>query len=198
MASLSQTRRRSVLPSEQQNIVATIARMGMDSLDAAAVAESEAIDPQAEATRLFAEHGAPLFRFCRSVLRERNDAEDAVQETFLKLLQHLRSGGDRRNLKSWLFTVAVNACRDRLRWRVRWRPWRAELDRRTVAPDQPSPELRHARKAFLALSARDRMLLSLRASGLSYREIGVAAGIREQSVGRLLARAVDRWKRHIP
>jgi DNA-directed RNA polymerase specialized sigma24 family protein len=39
------------------------------------------------------------------------------------------------------------------------------------------------------------MLLSLRANGLSYREIAGATGIREASVGRLLARAVERWKK---
>jgi DNA-directed RNA polymerase specialized sigma24 family protein len=48
-----------------------------------------------------------------------------------------------------------------------------------------------------ALPARDRLLLSLRAQGFSYRDIAAAARIREQSVGRLLARALDRWKRGV-
>jgi DNA-directed RNA polymerase specialized sigma24 family protein len=43
------------------------------------------------------------------------------------------------------------------------------------------------------LPPRDRLLLLLRAQGLSYRDIAAAAGIRPTSVGRLLARAVDRW-----
>ena len=43
------------------------------------------------------------------------------------------------------------------------------------------------------LPPRDRMLLALRASGLSYRDIAAAARIRPSSVGRLLARAIDRW-----
>jgi len=43
------------------------------------------------------------------------------------------------------------------------------------------------------LPERDRLLLLLRAQGLSYREIADAARIRPASVGRLLARAVDRW-----
>jgi len=97
-------------------------------------------------------------------------------------------------LKSWLFTVAANACRDRLRWRVRWLPWNADRDERTVGPVEHSPDLERARDALRSLAARDRLLLSLRANGLSYKEIAVAAGIREPSVGRLLARAVDRWK----
>ena len=48
-------------------------------------------------------------------------------------------------------------------------------------------------KRCSGLPARDRLLLALRAQELSYRDIAVAAGIRPSSVGRLLARALDRW-----
>jgi RNA polymerase sigma-70 factor (ECF subfamily) len=161
---------------------------------------STTVDPQAETLRLFQEHGTALYRFCRSVLRHTGDAEDVVQETFLKLLHHLQHDGDARNLKSWLFTVAANGCRDRTRWRLRWRPWTAERDDRTVDPIEVRPkpdttEAARARKAFRALAPRDRLLLSLRAQGFSYKDIAAASGIREQSVGRLLARAMDRWRK---
>jgi len=167
----------------------------MTSVDVPTVAESAPANPDAEVMRLFGEHGTSLFRFCRSTLGGASDAEDVVQDAFLKLLHHLQSGGDRSNLKSWLFTVAANGCRDRVRWRVRWVPWRAELDDRTVDPVEATPDVGRARQAFRALAPRDRLLLSLRANGLSYREMAGAAGIREHSVGRLLARAIDRWKR---
>ena len=161
---------------------------------------STTVDPQAETLRLFQEHGAALYRFCRSVLRHTGDAEDVVQETFLKLLHHLQHDGDTGNLKSWLFTVAANGCRDRTRWRMRWLPWTAERDHRTVDPVEEEVRLKPdtttvARKAFRALAPRDRLLLSLRAQGLSYKDIAAASGIREQSVGRLLARALDRWRK---
>ena len=163
---------------------------------------STTVDPQAETLRLFQEHGTALYRFCRSVLRHTGDAEDVVQETFLKLLRHLQHDGDARNLKSWLFTVAANGCRDRTRWRLRWLPWTAERDDRTVDPIDEEVRLKadtteadRARRAFRALAPRDRLLLSLRAQGLSYKDIAAASGIREQSVGRLLARALDRWRK---
>jgi DNA-directed RNA polymerase specialized sigma24 family protein len=54
--------------------------------------------------------------------------------------------------------------------------------------------MRAARDALRHLSDRDRLLLALRAQDLSYREIAVAARIRPSSVGRLLARALDRWE----
>ena len=167
----------------------------LDTADLAAPSPSD--DAPAEVLRLFGEHGSSLYRFCRCNLGSTPDAEDVVQETFLKLLQHLRAGGGRANLRAWLFEVAANACRDRVRWRPRWLPWQAELDRRTVEPFDEAPDRRIARAALRSLAPRDRLLLSLRAQGLSYRGIAAAAGIRERSVGRLLARAVDRWKRRV-
>ena len=148
-----------------------------------------------EALQLFDDHGPALYRFCRFVLGGHDEAEDVVQETFLKLLQHLQRAGDRSNLRSWLFTVAANGCRDRMRSRRRWVPWRVELDTRTVPAIDDSRDMQRARIVMRGLRGRDRLLLSLRAQGLSYREIASAAGIHETSVGRLLARAVEHCKR---
>ena len=168
-----------------------------DIPDAPDLGEAVPADGQAEVLRLFAAHGSPLYRFCRFTLGRTDEAEDVVQDTFLKLLQHLHAGGNRSNLKSWLFTVAANACRDRMRGRFRWLPWRVDLDTRVVEPSDEAPDLRLHRAAARSLAPRDRLLLSLRAQGMSYREIAASAGIREQSVGRLLARAVARWKRRV-
>jgi RNA polymerase sigma-70 factor (ECF subfamily) len=153
-------------------------------------------DPADEVLRLFETHGTALYRFCRFTLRRADEAEDVVQESFLKLLQHLAGGGDRSNLRAWLFTVAANGCRDRTRRWATWVPWRAEFDL-PIEPSRDRAERREALAALKALSPRDRLLLALRSQGLSYREIGQASGIAEASVGRLLARAVDRWKRAV-
>ncbi len=155
---------------------------------------------QQEAMCLFAQHGQALYRFCLFTLRQRQDAEDVVQDTFVKLLHHLGRSAERSTIRSWLYTVAANGCRDRYRVRVRWLPWSLELDRRMTPADADlaceADERREAlERSARALRPRDRMLLMLRVQGLSYREIGVAAGIPEASVGRLLARALARWKR---
>ena len=143
---------------------------------------------------LFRQHGAAVYRFAIALLRHHQDAEDVVQETFLKLLRHLGAGGSLENVRGWLFTVAAHALRDRQRRRSRWIPWAPDHDG-MVEPAQLLDEdgrLRTLRTALRQLPARDRLLLALRAQGLSYQEIAAAAGIRFSSVGRLLARAVDR------
>lgn len=154
-------------------------------------------DPRTAVVDLFREHGPAIYRFALLLGRHHDDAEDVVQETFLKLLAHLEAGGHTANLRGWLFTVAANACRDRMRRRLRWMPW-THATEPSVDPAPLQDEdgrLRAARDALRQLAPRDRLLLTLRAQGLSYREISTAARIRASSVGRLLARAVDRWAR---
>ena len=150
-----------------------------------------------EAARgLFQEHGAAVYRFAAVLVRHHQDAEDVVQETFLKLLRHLNAGGEATNLRGWLFTVAAHAARDRQRRRGRWVPWLPAHDARVPPPVLPDEDgrLKSARDALQRLPGRDRVLLALRAQDLSYRDIASAARIRPASVGRLLARAVDRWE----
>ena len=147
------------------------------------------------ARELFDEHGGAVYRFALMLLRHHQDAEDVVQETFLKLMQHVSTQGNTDNLRGWLFTVAAHAARDRQRRRFRWLPW-GSMDEPAIDPPSLPDEdgrLRAARQAMQRLPPRDRMLLALRASGLSYRDIAAAARIRPSSVGRLLARAIDRW-----
>jgi RNA polymerase sigma-70 factor (ECF subfamily) len=150
-----------------------------------------------EVLRQFCEQGPALYRFSRTLLRDHQDAEDVVQETFLKLLKHLQARGDDSNLRGWMFTVAAHACRDRQRFRLRWRPWapahEPAVDPVDTAAD--AEEQRIVQESLRSLPARDRLLLSLRTEGLSYREIADATGIHSASVGTLLARALHRWER---
>jgi RNA polymerase sigma-70 factor (ECF subfamily) len=147
------------------------------------------------AQALFEAHGGAVYRFATVLVRHHQDAEDVVQETFLKLLRHLEEGRETTNLRGWIFTVAAHAARDRQRRRNRWISWLPAHDGRVPPPVLPDEDgrLTQAREALRQLPPRDRLLLLLRAQGLSYREIAVAADINPASVGRLLARAVDRW-----
>jgi RNA polymerase sigma-70 factor (ECF subfamily) len=149
------------------------------------------------ALELFREHGTAVYRFALVLVRHHQDAEDVVQETFMKLLHHLQAGGNADNLRGWLFTVAAHAARDRQRLRLKWLPWSEKAERSTAPATLPDEDGRYRalREALRRLSTRDRLLLALRAQGLSYREISAAARIRESSVGQLLARATERWSR---
>lgn len=60
-----------------------------------------------------------VYRLCYSFMKNRADAEDLTQETFLKLLAQERTFENERHEKAWLIVTASNLCRDSLKkwWR---------------------------------------------------------------------------------
>ncbi|WP_024860686.1 RNA polymerase sigma factor [Ruminococcus flavefaciens] len=72
-------------------------------------------------------YGDMLYRICLLTLRNSADAEDAVQETFIKYIQKSPEFNDGDHEKAWLITVATNKCRDMLRYRSRHQTESEEL-----------------------------------------------------------------------
>src|SRR5439155_2372307 len=111
--------------------------------------------------------------------------DDAIQETFLRLHTHLRTGRPDANLRSWVFRVAGNLVRDdRKSGRRRFsQPLEAGTEGCSdpaAGPEQQvlareSTERLHA--AIGRLPAMERECLALRAEGFRYREIGGVLGI---------------------
>ena len=71
---------------------------------------------------LLKRHSGPLLLFCRHLLRDAAAAEDAVQETFLRVHVHLPRFDPSKRFASWITSIAHNVCRDALRLRGRERP----------------------------------------------------------------------------
>ena len=152
--------------------------------------------------QLLALHKRSLYALCRGILGHAEDAEDAVQETFLRALRGLaRFRGD-ASFRTWLFHIAVNLCLD---WKASRRPaepWDEEEVR--LAAAAPSPEaiaLRRARisEALSSLLPRHRALLLLKVrEGWSVAEIAAAMHWNEKRVENELARArraLVEWRR---
>lgn len=61
------------------------------------------------------EYGNSLLRTCYLILKDREEAEDVVQETFIKVFQKMDSFREKSGLYTWIYTIALNLSRDRLR-----------------------------------------------------------------------------------
>lgn len=85
------------------------------------------LSPQ-EAEELVQTYGGMLFRLCLVLLRQRQEAEDAVQETFLRYLTQAPQFHSPEHEKAWLIRVATNLAKNSLRFRLRRPP---------LLPDQP-------------------------------------------------------------
>jgi RNA polymerase sigma-70 factor (ECF subfamily) len=176
---------------------------GMD--DAAAVARARAGDT--EAFRLVVErHSHALFRLAYRMTGNEHDAEDVVQEAFLKAYRSLAGFEDRSQVGSWLHRIAANCAFDLLRARQR-RGEPAALDADDEGGDGP-PELPSAAPGpeRLALSeevrrrvggALGRMTLRERSAfvlrhfeGFSIEEIGRALEMDANATKQSVFRAV--------
>ncbi len=123
------------------------------------------------------------------LLGNRDDAQDAAQEAFIKCWRARDSLGSVHNLRSWIFRVGLNAAKDyqRSAWNRRAKPFLGEenmLPGREHAPAQlleEGEDLERVRKAILDLRQEEKEVFLLRQNGdLTYEQI---AEIRSSPVG---------------
>lgn len=148
---------------------------------------------------LVEQYSGTLYRVAFSVLRNPADAEDAVQEAFLRVLRHRDTLGEVRDHRVWLIRIVWNIVLDRKR-RAKTRPETDDVEE--LARVLPSSGLSAEELAAAAqhhaqvlacveqLPAKERAVLQLSAfEELSSVEIAAVLGITESSVRSRLFRA---------
>jgi RNA polymerase sigma-70 factor, ECF subfamily len=88
--------------------------------------------------RLYQLHGARMKSLARHLLGSRLDAEDAVQDTFLKIQRAISSYRGQSAFSTWAYRILVNSCHDLRRRRVR----RREISDAEPESGEPVPEPR--------------------------------------------------------
>jgi RNA polymerase sigma-70 factor, ECF subfamily len=145
------------------------------------------------------QYAAALYRVAFSVLRNPADAEDAVQETFLRVLRHRDSLGEVRDHRVWLVRIVWNIVLDRKR-RAKTRPETddvAELARvlpstglSAEAVAAAAQHHAHVLACIDRLPVKERQVMMLSAfEELTGVEIAEVLGITESSVRSRLFRA---------
>jgi RNA polymerase sigma-70 factor, ECF subfamily len=145
------------------------------------------------------QYATTLYRVAFSVLRNQSDAEDAVQEAFLRVLRHRETLGDIRDHRVWLIRIVWNIVLDRKR-RAKTRPETDDIA--DVARVMPATGLTAEERAAAAqhhahvltcvekLPAREREVMMLSAfEELSSVEIAAVLDVTESSVRSRLFRA---------
>ncbi|MDX6642994.1 MAG: hypothetical protein QOD76_956, partial [Solirubrobacteraceae bacterium] len=132
-----------------------------------------------------------ILSFCRHMLRSREEAEDAVQQTFISAHGGLRGSDTAIRLKPWLYTIARNRCLSILRAR---REQPAELDELPVAglsdEVQQRADLRELLSDLHGLPVDQRAALVLSEVGdLSHAEVGAIVGCEVAKVKSLVFQA---------
>ena len=138
-------------------------------------------------------YAASLYRLAFSYLCNRQDAEDVLQEVFLKFLRHRPVFSAEEQRRAWLMTVTANQCRDLLR-----SPWRRRVGELNEAQSlsAPEPESYPEIAAALAqLPAKDRAAVYLfYYEELPAKEIAAVLHMTDSAVRTRLSRARGKLK----
>ncbi len=157
---------------------------------------------------LFARHWRRVYGVLFRLMGSREEAEDLAQELFVRLYRNPPDLREHPSLAPWLYRVATNLGYNTLRKENRESRRQERMQRLSDAeeaaglhasdPESASlaeEERRTVRRALAKLSEREQACLVLRHSGLSYAEVAAALEVQPGSVGTLLARAEERFRR---
>lgn len=141
----------------------------------------------------------PLWAYLRRISGDPAQADDVLQESYLRLLRHPPSPDrDERERKAYLFQIATNLMRDRWRAKERERTalerllslWPSRTETSGVSLDMSA--------ALERLPPRDRALLWLaHVEGYEHREIASILGLQEGSVRVILFRARKKLEKEL-
>ena len=151
---------------------------------------------------LFYTHYDRVYGLLFRLVGNRGEAEELAQEVFLKLYYERFATGREHNVSAWLYRVATNTGYNAVRSRRRrWQRNTVLLPDATDEPQDPAAALAQketqirVRETLAELPRRDVQLLLLRQMGLSYAELAEACAIAPGSVGTLLRRAAESFRR---
>jgi len=184
----------------------------MDASELAVVARVRAGDHDAF-RHLVERHSRSVFRLAYRLTGREEDADDIVQETFLKAFRQLARFESRSSFGTWLYRITVNCSHDLMRQRPR-AGTRTSLDgpehRASIqiadesAAADPMRELtrrqidERVRAAMSELSAQERSAFVMRHyEGLSIEEIGRVLDLRTSAAKHSIFRAVKKLRRSL-
>jgi len=173
------------------------------------------VAPGADAASvLYERYSAQIFGYCLHQLGSREEAEDAVQTTFMNAFRGLARGVVPELESAWLFKIAHNVCLSRRR--SSWRRGKVEspnnlevLQEVVPGAEQVADELIRLQDVLEDMPENQRRAILLREwQGLTYREISAELGLSQAAVETLIFRArralaqgleqdADTWKKRL-
>lgn len=159
--------------------------------------------PQGDFEALVQAHAGELFAYLWRLFDGRLEAEDCLQETFVRAFRAFPRLKSHRHLRAWLYRVATNTARSHLRRLAREQSCTAESCSDTAQPGpSPADELERretlaaVRAAIASLPYKQRAALWMRKyQGLSYAEIADVLGCNQAAARANVYQALTRLRR---
>ena len=152
--------------------------------------------PGLDFDRLLEQYQVPVLRVCYLYLCDRSQAEDAVQETFLRVYRSLHTFRGGCNEKTWIMKIAINTCCN-----INRSGWFRFFNHKVTPEMMPDKEVQTNENDEELTTAVTKLPIKLREvillhyyQGLKVNEIADALGISQSSVSGRLKRGREKLK----
>lgn len=158
------------------------------------------MDSRARAAALYKEYGPAVYRRCLRMLRDPEQAKDATQEVFMKLVRDMERLADRETILPWIYRVATNHCLNVRRNATRRGEDSAETELEIAdtakAPSYPDRALVQEVLAKFDLTTQT-IAVGVLVDGMEHEEIAEVLGVSRRTVARKLERFLDNARKFI-
>ena len=174
--------------------------------DAVSSGDQRTLPLEQQIAHLYEELRLPLFRYllCMRVIPE--EAEETIQESFLRLYKHLHAGGREDNLRGWVYRVAHNISSTRRKERrfladtspEIWEHISLSATTPEVGPEEAllrKERMMRLHRDIAGLSELQQNCVRFRVEGFRYREIARILNISASTVAGSLRHAIERLTR---
>ncbi len=144
-----------------------------------------------DVNRAVEEYGNSLYRLCTVMLKNKEDAQDAVQECFLRYITKSSDFNDYEHEKAWLIKVSTNICKDMLR-RRKYESFLALDEIKNLSTSEDNAQILGL---LVSLDEKYRTIIHLHyVEGYSANEISSMLGISSAAVRKRLQRGREKLR----
>ena len=137
-----------------------------------------------------------LYRFALCLMKNKQDAEDAVGEAVLKAYENISKLKEEKAFKNWIFTITANTCKSRLKEAAKMKSESIE----EFSVNTPAEEIDYGmsidvRTAFQVLDEEEKTIIGLSVfGGYNSKEIGKILGLKSNTVRSKKLRALEKME----
>lgn len=137
-----------------------------------------------------------LYRFALCLMKNKQDAEDAVGEAVLKAYENIGTLKNEKAFKSWIFTITANTCKGRLKEAAKRRNESIDESLVNVLAEEIDYGMSvDVRRAFLVLTEEERTIIGLSVfGGYNSKEVGKVLGLKANTVRSKKTRALEKME----
>jgi RNA polymerase sigma-70 factor, ECF subfamily len=147
---------------------------------------------------LYRAHGGAIYARCRRILGDHQTAQDATQETFIRVFRHIDRLPDPREVLRWIYRIATNYCLNEIRGRkLRPEPMERVPERLPAgAPDDPIADRQLVQRIVHHVPEKLRTVAWLyHIDGMEQAEVAAILGISRRTVVNRLGEFQDKARK---